>query len=329
MEQIIIKALQLHYKIEVIKLTPLSGGTNHNASVYQATTSDLVTYFVKLIRNKHQETNSIVEGFLCESGIKHIIAPLKPLSPPKLHHSNDFALFVYPFIEGTNAFTTNLTENQWVELGKTMREIHDINVPETYKSQMRQEGFSPRWRNAVRFQIKQARTIDSHDSLARQMLSYLKEHIQTIHRLLDAAESIAPRLQLNSNMFVLCHADLHGGNILIDAAQNIFIIDWESFVLAPRERDLMFIGGGVGNVWNKPEESRAFYQGYGKVDINFHVLAYYRIERILEDIAIYYERVMDSNISDEDRLIAYDLFKSQFELQGVIDIALNTYAILS
>ena len=30
----------------------------------------------------------------------------------------------------------------------------------------------------------------------------------------------------------------------------------------PKERDLMFIGGGVANVWNKPHEETLFYKGY-------------------------------------------------------------------
>lgn len=32
------------------------------------------------------------------------------------------------------------------------------------------------------------------------------------------------------------------------------IVDWDEPIMAPKERDLMFIGGGVANVWNDPSE---------------------------------------------------------------------------
>lgn len=31
--------------------------------------------------------------------------------------------------------------------------------------------------------------------------------------------------------------------------------------MAPKERNLMFIGGGVANVWNNPREEKFFYKG--------------------------------------------------------------------
>ncbi len=54
--------------------------------------------------------------------------------------------------------------------------------------------------------------------------------------------------------------------------------------LAPKERDLMFIGRGVGNAWNQRYEEALFFEGYGKTYINRDLLAYYLHERILEDV---------------------------------------------
>jgi hypothetical protein len=46
------------------------------------------------------------------------------------------------------------------------------------------------------------------------------------------------------------------------------IVDWDDPVLAPRERDLMFVGAGVGGAWNREDESAAFYRGYGPVTVD-------------------------------------------------------------
>ena len=67
---------------------------------------------------------------------------------------------------------------------------------------------------------------------------------------------------------MLCHSDIHGGNVLINGNNPIYIVDWDEPIMAPKERDLMFIGGGVANVWNKPHEEEFFYKGYGPTEVN-------------------------------------------------------------
>jgi spectinomycin phosphotransferase len=124
--------------------------------------------------------------------------------------------------------------------------------------------------------------------------------------------------------FVLCHSDIHAGNVLISADSAFYIVDWDEPILAPKERDLMFIGGGVGNVWNQPYEEEVFYKGYGQTEVNAEILAYYRCERIVEDIAIYTQELLFPTISSADRAEMYKHLMDQFEPNGVVEIALKT-----
>lgn len=94
--------------------------------------------------------------------------------------------------------------------------------------------------------------------------------------------------------------------------------------MAPKERDLMFIRGGVGNVWNKPLEEKLFYKDYGKTEINSTSLAYYRHERIVEDIAIYSKELLLTTDGGKNRIEMYKHFIAMFEPQGVVDIAFKT-----
>ena len=83
----------------------------------------------------------------------------------------------------------------------------------------------------------------------------------------------------------MCHSDIHAGNILIDANGALYIVDWDNPVLAPKERDLMFIGGGQEFAGHTAqEEETLFYRGYGQTQIDPIALAYYRYERIIQDI---------------------------------------------
>lgn len=64
-----------------------------------------------------------------------------------------------------------------------------------------------------------------------------------IRRLVDRAEQLGQKLQGQTHKFVLCHSDIHGGNVLIEGNDSIYIVDWDDPIKAPKERDLMFIGG--------------------------------------------------------------------------------------
>src|SRR5205085_10126041 len=135
------------------------------------------------------------------------------------------------------------------------------------------------------------------------------------------AEQLGQKIQKHQTEFVLCHSDIHAGNVLIANDGTLYIVDWDQPIMAPKERDLMFIGGGVANVWNNPREEEFFYQGYGKTEIHKDILAYYRHERIVEDIAIYSQQLLFTADGGRDREIMYTHFIDMYESNGVVDIA--------
>jgi spectinomycin phosphotransferase len=159
-------------------------------------------------------------------------------------------------------------------------------------------------------------------------MAFMKDHAAVIHRLVNRAEQLGKQIQDQSPEFVLCHSDIHGGNVLMDGNDIIYMVDWDDPIMAPKERDLMFIGGGVANVWNKPHEEKYFYKGYGNTEINMTILAYYRHERIVEDIALIGQQLLDS-VDNKTRIESYNHFLAQFEPQGVVEIEFKTDESLS
>lgn len=152
----------------------------------------------------------------------------------------------------------------------------------------------------------------------------MKEHRAVIHRLVDRAESLSQKILEQSPEFVLCHSDIHGGNVLIDGNSVIYIVDWDEPIMAPKERDLMFIGGGVANIWNNPREEGLFYKGYGNTTVNRVILDYYRHERIVEDMALVGQALLLTTAGGENRLELYKQFMDMFQPGGVVDIAFKT-----
>jgi spectinomycin phosphotransferase len=322
--QSLIDFLKRHYGLDVTTLTTLPLGADMNASVYKAETQEQSSYFVKLKHGHHHDISTRIMELLQQAQVQEIIHPIKTIYGQPTQRIDNFTLIVYPFVEGKDGFSRSLTDEQWVMLGKMLRQIHDVEVPLALQSQMRQETYSPKWREAVRAIYAHLEAEPRGDEIAIKLWTFMKENKAVIQRLVDRAEQLAQNIQSESPQFVLCHADLHGGNILIDKSNRSYIVDWDDPTMAPRERDLMFIGGGVGNIWNKPHEEEWFYEGYGKVQINRTILAYYRYERIVEDIAVYAEALLFPTQEGQNRQKLYEEFMSQFEPNGVAEIAFKT-----
>jgi spectinomycin phosphotransferase len=170
---------------------------------------------------------------------------------------------------------------------------------------------------------------------AAQLAEFMKSKRSEITRLVERAEGLASELQSKSLLFVLGHTDIHGGNILIGRGgrpsaptDNLFIVDWDDPILAPKERDLMFIGGGIDEIWKSKREEAVFYEGYGKTEVNLPALAYYRYERVIEDLVVICEQLLLTDEGGADRERSYGWFTSNFEPGQTIEIADKTDPLL-
>ncbi len=323
-DSIIISCLNMNYGIKVAALTFLPLGADMNSSVYKAQTLDQTSYFIKLKRGHHHDISVEIAELLRNAGIQQIISPIKTIHGRPTQYIDDFTLIVYPFVDGQDGFNRNLTDDQWIQFGKTLRQIHELKVPPSIQTRIRRENYSAKWRDAVRSIYTAVEAEPIADEIASKLQKFMKKNMLDIRRLVDRAEQLGKKLQNNTLKFVLCHSDIHAGNMLIAGNTAIYLVDWDEPIMAPKERDLMFIGGGVGNVWNKPFEETLFYKGYGKTEIHSTVLAYYRQERIVEDIAIYSQELLLTTDGGKDRAEMYKQFIAMFEPQGVVEIAFKT-----
>lgn len=320
----IIHCLQINYGISVTMLTLLPLGADMNVSVYKAETENKQSYFVKMKQSHDYDMSIAILALLQAAGIQEIIPPIRTTNGKLTQHIGDFTLTVYPFVNGKNGFCYSLTDKQWTILGKVLRQVHEFNVPSSVKDLIRKEAYSDKWRKIARSLYSHIDSNPKGDEAALKLQAFMKKHREIIHHLVNRAEVLSQKIQEQSFEFVLCHSDIHGGNVLIDENGSLFIVDWDDPIMAPKERDLMFIGGGVANVWNNFLEEEFFYQGYGKTEINRTILAYYRHERIVEDIAEYGQALLLTADGGEDRLEMYKQFIDMFEPNGVVDIALKT-----
>jgi spectinomycin phosphotransferase len=124
---------------------------------------------------------------------------------------------------------------------------------------------------------------------------------------------------------VLCHADIHTGNVMVGRDGELFVVDWDGPALAPKERDLMFVIGGVVPGVVGAREEDLFFKGYGQVDVNPLALAYYRYAWAVQDVGEYAEQVFLMNdLGDKTREHAVHGFRELFQPGAIVELAFQS-----
>ena len=320
-----------NYGLLASQVTSLPLGADQNTAVYRVGAGNETPCFLKLRSGDSDETSVALTKFLGDQGIRQIIAPLPTktgqlqatLAASEATFLAPFKVTLYPFIAGHNGYETRLTDDHWREFGAALKRIHQVDLPPALLERIGRETFSPRWRESVRVFLERAEYHVFADPLAGKLAAFLLANHDEILYLVERAQQLAQSFQARlakahlakarASEFVLCHADVHAGNILIGAAGAFYIVDWDEAILAPKERDLMFIGGSLLGGWRSPqEEETLFYEAYGQTMIDPIGLAYYRYERIIQDIAVICEQIFSAAGSVEDRQQFFGYLKSNF-----------------
>jgi len=314
--------LQVDFGLNVVQVTFLPLGADLNTAVYRVVTDDETSYFVKLRGGVFDETCVALPKFLSDQGIEQIIPPFTTKTRQLWASLDVFKVILYPFVKGHNGYEVNLSDRHWGDFGTALKRIHTAQVPPALISRIRQETYSPHWRGIVKTFLEHVEEDIFDDPVAIRLAAYLKAKRKTILDLVGRAERLAQALQVQSPEFIVCHSDIHAGNILMGVNGAFYIVDWDEPILAPKERDLMYIGGGLmGNGRTPQEEETLFYRTYGQTQIDPIALAYYRYERIVQDIAVYCEQLFLTNEGGEDREQSLHYLKSNFLPDSTIEIA--------
>jgi spectinomycin phosphotransferase len=317
----IIACLRDEYGLLVVQVAFLPLGADRNTAVYRVVADDETPYFLKLRGGTFDELAVALPKFLSDQGIVQIIAPLATKTGQLWAKLDAFKTILYPFVEGHNGYEVGLSDRHWVDFGTALKRIHTAAVPPALIRRIQQETYSPQWREIVKAFLARVEDDVVDDPVAVKLATFLKARRDEILDLVGRAERLAQALQAQSREFILCHSDIHAGNILIDANDAFYIVDWDDPILAPKERDLMSVGAGLMGAGHSSQEEALFYRGYGQTQVDPIALAYYRYERIIQDIAVFCEQIFLTNEGGADREQSFQYLTSNFLPNGVLEIA--------
>ncbi|GCE50029.1 spectinomycin phosphotransferase [Thermosporothrix hazakensis] len=312
----LLSCLQEQYGITPVSLEYLPVGLDTNAGKYRVESKQGVSYLLKVRTGALYKPSCVVPAVLQKQGISAVVAPC-PTSDNTLWTTIEgWTLMLYPFLDGDTSWT-GITDDQWRETGRIFSQIHRVSLSPDITASLRRETFDPtayaRWLRT--FVVQKLHTSDS--PAAHAFRASWKLHQVAIERAINAMETLATALQQQALPLVLCHADLHPANLLRDRSGRVFVLDWDEVMLAPKERDFIFI----------EHAGSPFFQGYGMMPINWAALTYYRYERVIQDVIECADEVFfRDDLSEQSKAEAASLFHAVLAKGGEIEAALEAAA---
>jgi spectinomycin phosphotransferase len=214
-----------------------------------------------------------------------------------------------------------LSDDQWRTFGRALRAVHDSGLHHQFSGQIDSESFALPTALDIRQLLEEPVAANLTGARAR-FAAFLEQRSDRIRQMLERSELLAWELQSAPFELVLCHADIHAANILVGNDGEIHLIDWDGPLIAPRERDLLFVIGSQIARTVEPHEEARFFEGYGNVPIDPRALIYYRYERILQDLAEFGKSVLhDEAVSEQTRAEEVELAQGFFEPGGMVERA--------
>jgi thiamine kinase-like enzyme len=91
------------------------------------------------------------------------------------------------------------------------------------------------------------RTLDGQKlfcKIVSSLRKVLREHESEIHHYYKALQKLMVLCKQQQFEMVITHGDA-GGNVLVKSPTDLYIVDWDEILLAPRERDLWVSDGNA------------------------------------------------------------------------------------
>jgi spectinomycin phosphotransferase len=324
------------YGLGVVELTPIHEGADVAAEVWRASATAVDQYaagattggvygggattggvYAVKWSGGSTDAGTRATAHLAASGVRGVPEPIRTLTGEHRAHRGGRRLSLTRWVEGARAAETGLTTEQWSQYGALLARVHGTEpsaalietLPSLNPINARMPALVDRLTHRLTTQAPQ-------DAVEAELAEVWHEHDETIGGLLKHAAE----LERPTGNPVICHADPHLGNVLHTADQ-LYLIDWDDVVLAPREQDLMFMLGGMGTLGpTTPAQLDAFFTGYGQdTALDQHAITYYRNARALEDVALWAEQT----ITGPDREESFDILKGILGPNGLAVRALS------
>ncbi|MDO8551709.1 MAG: phosphotransferase [bacterium] len=249
--------------------------------------------FLKIYPNLSvPETAFILTNDLFEkAGIKNIIHTYKTKTGGVRVRIDTFQMALFNYVYGKDGNEQPLTDAHLQQLGKLLKRIHQANS-RVGEYPIREDFSIPKKDDFIQIISDFGRLPMEIGKEARELRDFIILHkLELFEEYKKLEESRSKLLGLNLP-FVTCHGDPTPGNIRVGVDGEIYLIDWDDPIFAPKEKDLFFFADP------KYQSVLASYEEAGNLEINQEVVDFYRHKWNITEIIDYGNRFLYSNMSE-------------------------------
>ena len=213
---------------------------------------------------------------LADSGASFVVAPVSTGDGSILRRiGGEFAIAVYPFVAGCGReFGDALSPADRRVILPLITAVH--NAPASVRRHARPDDFALPGGGVLRRALDELTVRWDGGPYGERARRLLARQASPLERLLRHRDQLAEQARNQPARVVLTHGEPHPGN-LIQAASRWLLVDWDTTLLAPPERDLWLLDPGDGSVIN------AYRQATGR-EISPPMLDLYRMTWELSDV---------------------------------------------
>jgi spectinomycin phosphotransferase len=210
-------AVRRHYGLRLTSLAFLPQGLDVLARAYRAASADGALCFLKLRRGVVNQAALSIPRYLADHGVPHVVAPIPTRAGQLWGEVEGFTLTLYPFITGNTGMAQGLQEYHWVTYGAALRALHDTPLAEDLARDLPREFFTSRLTAVAQAPEAHIAGRAFTDPGERDLAAIWQVKRAEITALVARFERLGRLLRARRPPLVLCHADVHPNNVLIDA----------------------------------------------------------------------------------------------------------------
>jgi hypothetical protein len=247
---------------------------------------------------------------LREHGRAFAVAPVAGADGRYLARFDDrYAVALYPYLDGQRfswgEFSTPGHRRATLDM---VLGVH--TAPASVRAGVDSDDFAVPHADELESTLESGPDAPAGGPYARAMVELLRARAGTIRRHLARYRDLVERARAGTDPTVLTHGEPHAANTML-TADGWVLIDWDTALVAPPERDLWMIDPGDGSVLAAYAEATGHAPLAGVVDL-------YRLRWTLTDIAVEvarFRRAHDGNAEDD---AGWDILRSNVDaLEGM------------
>ena len=299
----LLAVLRSDFRLRAEAVELVSGGYDPAATLWRVVDEGGRGWAVKVTQRDCRYGLALASA-VSRDGSPGIVAPRLTRAQLPWSQTGTSLVSVSQWIDGDDAVITGLRPDQWSDLGKILRVVHEHRPPRSVTPVRRgikrtgQDGRSRLGKLDRHFTSKRSRK-DTVDHREDDYLTDLWHGHRSRFMQLDRTARELKALRTPTSR-VPCHGDPHLGNVLLDDHGRPWLIDLDEATTAPREVDMVLIELGV--LPSRPihaPDRHAFWSGYGAFDLDEIRVTRFGCVRALEDItSVFYSLITMTAIVD-------------------------------